>query len=101
MSLVNARSIVKSIPFQRAPKTQGDEIVITCWTGKVLFKGLHNDPMVDTVLDANRCLLCDDMTDHQKQQECPRCDGTGYSGDFEVNWTNENDTRNVYEYINY
>ena len=95
MSLVHARTIIKAMPFKRVSQVQGDTITITCWTGKVLFKGPHNDPMVDTVLDANRCKsqTCSD--------DCQWCDGTGYIGDFEVNWTNENDTRNVYEFINY
>lgn len=31
------------------------------------------------------------------------CDGTGYKGDFEVEWIDQNDKEdcNVYEYINY
>lgn len=94
MSLINARTIIKSIPLQRVSQAQGDEITITCWTGKVLFKGPHTSPMVDAVLDANRC-YCKD------RDNCKFCDQTGYLGDFEVNWTNENDKRNVYEFINY
>lgn len=95
MSLISARTIVQSIPFQRVSQAKGDEITITCWTGKVLFKGLHSDPMVDVVLDENIC------PSEQCSDDCQWCDGTGYIGDFEVNWTNENDKRNVYEFINY
>ena len=70
-------------------------IKITDWTGRVLFEGSYKDPKVDQVLDANRCTskVCNDI--------CQWCDGSGYSGDFEVNWLNQNDTRNVYEFINY
>ena len=94
MSLVHARTIVSNMTFDRLSQAHGDTIVITDWTGKVLFKGPYSDPKVDEVLDANRCKDC-------AQDECIKCDGTGYSGDFEVNWVNENDTRNVYEFINY
>ena len=71
-----------------------EQILIKCWTGRELFKGSVQDPKVDQVLDANRC-KCANV------DSCKLCDGIGYSGDFEVNWINENDTRNVYEFINY
>lgn len=67
-------------------------IVIQDWAGNILFTGSHTDKKVDLVLEANRCKCA---------AECKACDGTGYSGDFEVYWKNENDTRNVYEFINY
>ena len=95
MSLVHARTIIGNMTFNRLSHAQGDEITITCWTGKVLFKGPYSDPMVDTVLDANRC------PSKQCSDDCQWCDGTGYSGEFEINWANENDKRNVYEFINY
>ena len=94
MSLVHARTIIGNMTFNRLSHAQGDEITITCWTGKVLFKGPHTDPKVDEVLDANRC-QCGSV------DECKACDGTGYSGEFEINWVNENDKRNVYEFIYY
>jgi len=71
-------------------------IIVKDWTGKELFKGHYKDKQVDVVLDANRC-ECDD----EHRETCKKCDDTGYSGDFSVEWENENDSRNVYEYINY
>lgn len=94
MGLTSARTIVNNLKLLRSPQAQGDEITITCWTGKVLFKGPCTSPEVDAVLDANRC-------DCKEVESCKSCDGTGYKGDFEVYWLNENDTRNVYEFINY
>lgn len=68
-------------------------IKIIDWTGKILFQGPHNSPEVDTVLDANRCACVADS--------CPRCNGTGYSGDFHVEWEDSNIDENAYEAINY
>ena len=81
---------------QKSNLTENDieQILIKCWTGRELFKGSYKDPKVDQVLDANRC-QCGGV------DECKACDNTGYIGDFEVNWVNENDKRNVYEFINY
>lgn len=76
-------------------------IKIICWTGKILYQGPYSSPEVDVVLNANRCLLCHDMKDSDKTQECPRCDGTGYSGDFSVEWEDSSIDDNVYEAINY
>lgn len=67
-------------------------IIIQDWAGNILFEGNYKSKKVDAVLDANRCNC---------ESGCSKCDGTGYKGDFEVYWENENDTRNVYEYINY
>lgn len=67
-------------------------IIIQDWAGNILFEGNCKSKQVDKVLDANRCNC---------NSECKQCDGTGYKGDFEVRWQNENDTRNVYEFINY
>ena len=94
MSLIQAKIIISDMTFNRLSQAHGDTIVITDWTGRELFKGSAQDPKVDQVLDANRC-KCANV------DSCKLCDGTGYSGDFEVNWINENDTRNVYEFINY
>lgn len=69
-----------------------DEIIIRDWTGRVLFRGNFKSKEVDIVLDTNRCDCADG---------CSKCDGTGYKGDFDVNWVDESDERNVYEYINY
>lgn len=72
-----------------------NDILIEDWAGNVLFKGHFEDPKVDQVLDANRC-DCDN-------EKCPICEGSGYSGDFEVSWVNPERTSidNVYEFINY
>lgn len=68
-------------------------IRITDWTGRDLFIGDYESDEVDKILDANRC-TCDDG--------CDECDQTGYIGDFEVTWVDEeNNSCNVYEYINY
>lgn len=72
-----------------------DWIKIVDWTGRVLFQGHYEDKQVDKVLKANRCKCW------AKKEPCSKCNETGYSGDFEVSWMNENDSRNVYEYINY
>ncbi|MEN9449733.1 MAG: hypothetical protein RJA83_347 [Pseudomonadota bacterium] len=71
-------------------------IKIICWTGKILYQGPHNSPEVDTVLDANRCACVDDA-----REFCKSCDGSGYSGDFHVEWEDSNIDDNVYEAINY
>lgn len=68
-------------------------IKIICWTGKILYQGLYSSPEVDVVLDANRCACVADS--------CTECDGTGYSGDFHVEWEDETIEDNVYEAINY
>ena len=94
MSLIQAKIIIGNMTFNRLSQTHGDTIVITDWTGRELFKGSYKDPKVDQVLDANRC-KCADV------ESCEFCNSTGYSGDFEVNWLNQNDKRNVYEFINY
>lgn len=70
-----------------------DVIVIIDWAGNILFHGEASSPQVDKVLKANMCKLCEDG--------CENCDFTGYEGDFEVYWEDTNDTRNVYEYINW
>jgi len=87
MSLVHASTVIQGLP-----------IVIKDWTGRELFKGPCTSPEVDKVLDANRCKAC---LIFENQDHCIWCDDTGYSGDFEVYWLNENDPRNVYEHINY
>lgn len=69
-----------------------NDIIITDWANNTLFEGDCNDPRVDRVLDVNRCKC---------KTGCKKCDHTGYIGDFDVNWCNPNDKRNVYEYINY
>jgi len=72
-------------------------IIIDDWACNLLFIGDYDDPKVDIVLDANRCSICFDF-----EEECNECDGTGYSGDIEVRWVDEENNRyNVYEYINY
>lgn len=65
-------------------------------SGCVLLNAPYDSPEVDTVLDANRC-------DCNYEPDCPKCDETGYIGDFHVEWEDESDKQecNVYEYINY
>lgn len=69
-------------------------IKITDWAGNVLFAGHYKNKEVDTVINANRC-------DCGSNEECKKCDGTGYIGDIEIEWDDRNDERNVYEFINY
>lgn len=71
-------------------------IEIICWTGRILYQGPYSSPEVDTVLDANRCACVDDA-----REFCKSCDGTGYSGDFSVEWEDSSIDENVYEAINY
>lgn len=71
-----------------------NEIKIIDWTGTTLFEGSYKDKKVDMILDANHCKDC-------KGQDCDMCDDTGYIGDFEVLWMDENREDNVYELINY
>lgn len=73
-------------------------IKIIDWTGKILFQGHHKDKEVDIVLDANRCDKCPHI---DSDDICHICDDTGYSGDFHVEWADESNEENVYEYINY
>jgi hypothetical protein len=52
-----------------------DQIKIVDWAGNLLFQGHYEDEQVDKVLDANRC---------DCEEGCSKCDGTGYKGDFHV-----------------
>ena len=74
------------------------DIKIVDWASNELYVGHYNDKQVDAVLDANRCSTC-----VGSGSSCKECDGTGYSGDFEVTWVDDSDKHNcnVYEYINY
>lgn len=78
-----------------------DNIVIIDWAGNVLFRGHYQDKKVDKVLDANRCKECPSGDD--RYDACDKCDDTGYSGDFSVEWEEEtaHENENVYEFINY
>jgi hypothetical protein len=71
-----------------------DMIKIVDWTGRILFEGDYRDKQVDKVLDVNRC-NCND------RDNCNDCNGSGYWGDFEINWLDSNNDRNIYEYVNY
>jgi hypothetical protein len=75
-----------------------NHIRIIDWAGNVLFEGHYKDSEVDVVLDANRCSCR--MKILPDQEDCQECDDTGYTGDFHVEWCDDDD-RNVYEYINY
>jgi hypothetical protein len=77
-----------------------DHIKIVDWTGRILFEGHHKSKEVDRVLEANRCVECDGKI-QEMDYNCNNCDGTSYEGEFEVFWIDENDDRNVYEFINY
>ena len=74
-----------------------NDIVIQCWTGKILFEGNYKDKKVDKVLNANRCPHCK----KENKAPCLECDDTGYKGDFTIYWKDETNQNNVYEYINY
>lgn len=80
-------------------------IRIDDWACNLLYIGAYDSPEVDEVLDANRCGVCGDDGEEYKDGKyitCTQCQGTGYSGDFEVRWVDEENNRyNVYEYINY
>jgi hypothetical protein len=82
-------------------------INITDWAGNNLLNAPYDSKEVDRVLDMNRCSCESGVTYELKEfpsgSECKICDGTGYSGDFEITWEDESDKDdcNVYEYINY
>jgi hypothetical protein len=86
-----------------------DQIRIQDWTGKVLYEGDFDHKDVQKVLKANRCLCRTKkkFKDQSSDGVCLQCDDTGYIGDFEVYWIDDNDEivehdkRNVYEYIDY
>jgi len=73
-------------------------IKITDWAGNILFIGPYDDNEVDKVLNANRS-----DCDCNCNPDCSICEGTGYSGDFSVQWIdeeNDQNAMNVYDYIN-
>lgn len=75
-----------------------NDIVIKDWAGSILFQGnCDHGSEINRVLKANKCKDCK----REIKDDCPKCNGTGYSGDFSVYWVSESDERNVYEYINY
>jgi len=89
-----------------------NNIIIKCWSGKILFEGSYKDPKVDEVLEANRCKDCNGTGELEQAYavngfarvdhiECPECSGTGYSGDFSVHWQDSDRKDNVFEFINY
>lgn len=80
-----------------------NHIIIKDWIGNILFEGYKDSKVIDKILDANRCSCCleNSEKDLSSQDECLQCDDTGYIGDFAVYWVDENDDRNVYEFINY
>ena len=75
-----------------------NHIIIQDWAGNILYKGHYKNKEVDRILDTNRCVACGGR--ELEIDHCHECDNTGYSGDLEVYWIDE-DERNVYEYINY
>jgi hypothetical protein len=78
-----------------------NQIIIQDWTGNILFDGDYRDEQVDTVLDANKCpCRFHDEIIHEIEI-CSDCDDTGYIGDINVQWLDETNTDNVYEFINY
>lgn len=82
-----------------------DQIIIKDWTGKILFKGhvLHDGKKIDAVLEVNRCKPCKkyQAKNDSLNSKCKICDGSGYSGDFSVEWVDKSNEENVYECINY
>ena len=69
------------------------------WAGNILCINAYDSEEIEQVLDANRCKTCDDHED-----DCPDCNGTGYSGEISAEWIdgqNYLDDMNVYEYIPY
>lgn len=82
-----------------------NNIIIKDWTGKILYDGDCRHPDVDKVLEANRCWVDHDNLPKPRtlgrNVDCTACNDTGYSGDFEVYWQDENRKDNVYEFINY
>lgn len=78
-----------------------DHIIIKDWAGNILFKGHYEDPAVNEVLEANRCKEPTCLADRISGVPCDECNSTGYSGDFEVFWVDEDRADNVYEFINY
>jgi len=79
-------------------KPFNDLIIMEDWAGNVLFVGPFNHPTVDVILDANRCACV-----ANRQNECDVCNESGYSGDFTVEWQDQDNAPydNVYECINY
>jgi hypothetical protein len=63
-----------------------NEIIIQCWSGRILFKGDYRDEQVDKILRLNEYI--DENGDKRNDE-------------LSVYWTDEKDTRNVYECINY
>jgi len=81
-----------------------NHIEIIDWAGNELFKGHYKSLKVDAVLKANKCQECKDCPSIgaiDNPDECDACDNTGYEGDFDVYWLDKDETRNVYEHINY
>lgn len=82
-----------------------NQIEIIDWAGNELFKGHYKSSKVDAVLKANKCPFCRDFKPFfgavDNPAECNACDNTGYEGDFDVYWLDKDETRNVYEHINY
>lgn len=76
-----------------------DNIRIDDWAGNILFEGNYKDKEVDQILEANKCPPKTCVLDFEG--ECENCDSTGYSGDIEVCWQDEDREDNVYEFINY
>jgi hypothetical protein len=80
-------------------KKQNNNIKMVDWTGKILFEGSYKSKKVDEVLLANKCEKCEVY--NENEHPCPHCNDTGYTGDFEVVWIDEDRTDNVYGFINY
>lgn len=94
---INSKLPVYSRYYQREDEIRllnelnKDSVKVIDWTGEVLYEGPIGDEL-DRALDANRCVC---------SEGCSKCNFTGYAGDISVEWLDSNDTRNVYEYINY
>lgn len=77
---------------------QNNNIEMIDWAGNVLFEGDYKDPQVDKVLEANRCHCEPQYADND---DCPKCDGSGYWGDFTVWWQDKDRQDSVFDFINY
>lgn len=80
-----------------------NNIIVKDWIGNVLYEGNYNSPKVGQVFRANycKCKQCKAYRKGKGDDYCSDSEYTGYIGEFEIFWSDENRTDNVYEFINY
>lgn len=83
---------------KRSKRQTNNNIIMRSWTGRIMFQGDYRETDVDRVLEANRCYVCGLIGG---LDNCSKCGGSGYGGDFEVFWEDDKRQDNVYEFINY